>query len=161
VQGTRQSSAPFLWWSTALAIALVAAAGWLRAARLEYLVAAWIATLASVPLAWRTRGRERKWRLAATLFSLVTSVLMTAAHGRVSAASRDWPAFESQLVRSAAARLDAQLTQAASDVSELANAALDAPTSQEGAFGYLHGRARGSGERAVVLYENDAPLARD
>ena len=159
MQRARQSSAPFLWWSTALAIALLAAAGWLRVARLEYLVAAWIATLASVPLAWRTRGRERKWRLAATLFSLVTSVLMSAAHARVSAASRDWPAFESQLVRNAAARLDAQLTQAAEEVSDAARAALEAPASQGAAFEYLRGNANGSGERAVVLYENGAPLA--
>ena len=79
VHGARQGRAPFLWWSAALAVALLAAALWLRVARIEYVAVAWIATFASLPLAWRTRGRERRWRLASSVLAALTCLLLSQA----------------------------------------------------------------------------------
>ena len=128
-------------------------------ASVEYLVAAWIATIVSLPLAWRTRGRERKWRLAATMFAVLACAMLSDAHRVLAAAARDWPAFESRLVRGAASRLDEQLTDAGAQLTETARAALDAPVGQAAAFDYVRGLAGGAGERGVVLYDGDAPLA--
>ena len=159
MHGARQTRAPFLWWSVALAVALLAAAIWLRVARIEYVIVAWIATLASLPLAWRTRGRERHWRLASTALAALTCLLLSRAQWRLDAARDHWPDFGARLVRKAASRLDAQLTDVAGQLATTAARALDAPQEQRAAFQNLGGLTGGAGERGVVLYENDVPLA--
>ena len=159
MHGARQGRAPFLWWSAALAVALFAAAVWLRVARIEYVTIAWIATFASLPLAWRTQGRERRWRLASSVLAVLTCLLLSQAQWQLDAARNHWSDFEARLVRRAAARLDAQLTDVAGQLTTTANRALDAPSQQGAAFDHVRGLVGGAGERGVVLYENDVPLA--
>src|SRR6478672_6785924 len=147
-------------WGLATAIALLALAAWLRDARVEYLAAAWFATLACAGLVFRAAGtRARVWRgiaAAVVLFGCAAASVEQREIGRV---HNDWATYDAAQRAAAAQRMEAELSSVRDQLADVARRALLAPTDRSAAFAMVGGLTGGVGERAVVLYECDEPLA--
>ena len=147
-------------WALATGVALVALAGWLRDARVEYLAGGWFATLLSGALVFSAPGtRARVWRAIAALLVVVGCVAASVEQREISRVRDDWQAYDAAQRSAAARRMDAELDEVRDQLSDVARRALVAPRDRTGAFAFLGGLSGGVGERGVVLYECDDPLA--
>lgn len=147
-------------WGLATACALLALAGWLRDARGEYLVAAWFATLASAALVTRPVGtRARVWRGIATALALIAAIAATLQQVELSRVRTDWASYDASHRRDAARRMELTLATVRAELANVAKRALTAPSDRSAAFAAVEGLTGGVGERGVVLYDCDEPLA--
>ena len=147
-------------WGIATAIALLALSGWLRDARIEYVAAAWFATLASCALVLQAAGgRARVWRGIASVLALITCAAASLEQRELARMNRDWGAYEASGRDHAARRMEAEVARVGAELGEAARRALVAPTDRSAAFALLGGMTGGAGERGVVLYECDEPMA--
>ena len=147
-------------WTFATAIALLALAGWLRDPRVEYLAAASFATLASIALVPRALGtRARGWRAVASGLTLVACVGSGVEQRELSRVRSDWTAYDASQRGAAASRMQTELTQVAAELQSAAQRALVAAGDRGAVFALLGGLSGGAGERGIVLYECDEPLA--
>jgi two-component system nitrogen regulation sensor histidine kinase NtrY len=147
-------------WTLASAVALVALAGWLRDARVEYLVASWFATLAAAALVVRAPGvRARVWRGIATALAIAGALAASVEHLELTRVRSDWGAYDSAQRDAAANRMDDELTRVRDELVAAARRAVAAPRDRTAAFALMTGLIGGAGERSVELYECDEPLA--
>ena len=147
-------------WGLATGIALIALAGWLRDARVEYLAAAWFATLVSAVLVFRPRAaRARVWRGIAAGLGLVACVTASLEHRELRRVRDDWAHYDAGVRARAAERMETELAAVRDQLTAVARRALLAPRDRSAAFAALGDLSGGAGERAVVLYECDEPFA--
>ena len=147
-------------WGLATGLSLIALAGWLRDASVGYLAAAWFATLLSAGLVFRPRGaRARVWRGVATGLALVGCAGASVAQGELSRVRGDWTAYDEAQRAGAARRTATELAAVRDELEQAAHRALIAPSDRSAAFTALAGLAGRVGERGIVLYECDEPLA--
>jgi two-component system nitrogen regulation sensor histidine kinase NtrY len=158
--GPTERSDALAGWAIASGVALVALAGWLRDARVEYLVVGWFATLAAAALVPRAAGhRARVWRAIATGLAVAGSLAATIEHSELARVRSDWPAYDASHREAAAERMDRELEAVRAELVATARKAVSAPRDRQAAFARLGGLTGGAGERSVELYECDEPLA--
>ena len=142
-------------WLLTGALAVLAAAQWLRTPSVPYLVASSVATAATVgaALAFRTR---RRWvagfAVAMTAFAVASAV----AQRSVARIDREWDAYRADIEFGAAERLERAMLSTATELTAAANRALDVPA-DTAAFEALEPLVRGAGERGIVVFGADAP----
>ena len=147
-------------WGAASGIALLALAGWLRDAGVQYLAAAWFATLLSLAFVHRGAGtRARFWRGVAGTLAAMACISATVGQRELSRIRSDWDGYDRAQRRKAATRMEDELLRASSELADAAGRAVRAPGDRAAAFAMLAGMSGGAGERSVVLYECDAPVA--
>ena len=147
-------------WGLATGVALIALAGWLRDARVEYLVAAWFATILSAALVFRPRGtRARVWRGIAAALALFGCIAASLEQRELARVRSDWARYDASVRAGAARRMEAELADVRDQLANAARRAIVAPRDRRAAFAALGGLSGGVGERGVVLYECDEPLA--
>ena len=147
-------------WATATGIALLSLAGWLRDAGVQYVVAAWFATLvASILVRLAPAVRARIWRGVATSIALAFCVATTLAQRQLTHAAGSWAAYDAAHRQRAARRMHSELQSIAAELTASATRAVHAPAGRAAAFGYVSALSAGPGERGIVLYECDDPLA--
>jgi two-component system nitrogen regulation sensor histidine kinase NtrY len=146
-----------LWLATG-AVAVLAAAQWLRTPSVPYLVATIVATALTLGASLRFGARHR-W--AAGFLAAMTAFAIAAAIAQRSIAriDRTWDAYRTEIEFGAAARLERGLLDAAAGLSAAAERALDAPANPAAAFESLRPLAAGSGERGIVLYRGGKAVA--
>jgi signal transduction histidine kinase len=147
-----------LWLATG-AIAILAAAQWLRTPSVPYLVASIVATAVTLVAALRFGGRK-KW--AAGFIGAMSVFAVAAAIAQRSIARIDsaWDAYRADIEFGAAEHLESELLATSTSLSQAARAALDAPADEHAAFENLAGLLDNrSGERGVVLYRAGRPVA--
>ena len=145
-----------LWLATG-AIAILAAAQWLRTPSVPYLVAAIVATALTLGVAVRSAPR-RRWPAgfvaAMSAFAIAAAVAQTS----IARIDRSWDAYRAEIEFGAAERLERALLATASSLGEAARSALDAPADPARAFAAVSGLVDGSaGERGIVLYRGGRP----
>jgi signal transduction histidine kinase len=145
-----------LWLATG-AIAILAAAQWLRTPSVPYLVASIVATALTLGVAVRSAPR-RRWPAgfvaAMSAFAIAAAVAQTS----IARIDRSWDAYRAELEFGAAERLERALLGTASSLGEAARSALDAPADPARAFAAVSELVDGSaGERGIVLYRGGRP----
>ncbi len=145
------------------AAAVLAAAAWLRAPGVPYLLLLALATGGSAWLAaraWRRGAIQRGATFLRVGAPTGAALLMLgfAAGQQVTLIrlDRDWERWEAEALAAAAASMDATLASAARDLDATARQALDAPADPGEAFAALAALPAGPGERGVLL-EDSAP----
>ena len=148
-----------LWLATG-AVAVLAAAQWLRTPSVPYLVATTVATALTLGVSVRF-GARRRWAMAFTAAMTMFAVAAAIAQRSVARIDRTWDAYRAEIEFGAAARLERALLNAAAGLSAAAERALDAPADAGAgaAFAALAPLAAGSGERGIVLYRGERPAA--
>jgi signal transduction histidine kinase len=137
-------------------VAVLAAAGWLRTPAVPYLAVCTAATAAAVALA---TGR-RRIGAQATAIALVTFCALAAlgqlALHRIEDA---WDDTAAAIMRGSAATMHHELGGLADELGRAAAAALDVPERPDAAFARLADLVAGDGDRGVVLYRDQRPVA--
>ena len=147
-------------WGLATGAALLALAGWIRGARVEYLAVAWFATLGSAILVGRPAGtRARVWRGVATGLALIACAAASIEQRDLSRVRDDWLAYDAAQRESASSRMERELTRVSGELATAARRAVTAPGDRARAFAMVAELSGGVGERGVVLYDCDEPLA--
>ena len=147
-----------LWLSTG-AVAVLAAAQWLRTPSVPYLVASIVATAVTLGVGLRFSA-HRRWAIGfvATMTAFVVAAAI--AQSSIGRIDREWDAYRADIEFGAADRLENALRSTASNLGDAAAAALLAPAELDGAFAALSRIVRrGDGERGLVLYRNGQPIA--
>ena len=153
------------WW-TAMAVAALMAAGWLRHPAVPYLVGGWAATAAAIWLAGRpAAARPGAGRMAAR-WRLLAASLGVAAVGHASwvqytlwQVEHRWPAYETRTVAAATHQIRQATELTAHRLTAVARLALAAPAEPEAAYAALGRLTGGLGERGVIVYTGGEPQA--
>ena len=145
-------------WLITGAIAVLAAAQWLRTPSVPYLVASTVATGIALGSAVRS-GARRRWAAGFVAAMAAFTVAAAIAQRSIARIDREWDAYRAEIEFGAAERLERALLAAAADLTSDAQRALDAPTDTDAAFSALEPLSEGSGERGVMLYRSGRPAA--
>ena len=154
------------WW-TAMAVAALMAAGWLRHPAIPYLVGGWAATgiaaslavgLVRRPVGLRP-GVAGRWRLVATGVAVLLFGHATWVQYTLWQVEHRWPAFETRTVAAATREIREATERTAERLQEVAALALDVPAEPEDAFAALGRLTDGVGERGVIVYTGGEPRA--
>ena len=154
--GPRALPARSPWWSATAAVALVAAAGWLRTPAVPYLAVCAAATAVNVALAIGQRyGGSRLAALGLALFCGL------AASGQVAQTriENHWSAVVTELTDRSTGAMDRELGALGGELQRAAAKALNAPPEPRAAFAWLAPLARGGAERSIVLERDGQPWA--
>ena len=146
-------------WAIASAIGALAAASWLESPRIGYLVVCLAATALALAVALRNVSRSRRWPVATGLVSLVFLAMALAAERTTARVDRAWDDYNREVIARGAGAIHDALDDAARDLVERARVALDAAAEPEGAFARLDALSRSEGERGIVVYRDDQPVA--
>ena len=149
-------------WLASAAIAMVAAALWLRAPAIPYLVLAAAATVALAivaALAWRRTRWISAWETVLAVAAALFCVVAARAERTAWRVEHDWPRFSARITDGGARLLQQELARTGASLQASAARALDAPASAAGAFRVLQPLAGARAERGVVLYDAGRPLA--
>ncbi|HUQ83536.1 MAG TPA: hypothetical protein VM076_20460, partial [Gemmatimonadaceae bacterium] len=145
-------------WLVTGAIGVIAAAQWLRAPSVPYLVAFTVATAVTLGAALRF-GERQRWAIAFVAAMAAFGGAAAIAQRSVARIDHEWDAYRAEIEFGAAARLERALLSASAELSATARGALDAPTDPAAAFDALAPLAKGSGERGIVLFRAGRPEA--
>jgi two-component system, NtrC family, nitrogen regulation sensor histidine kinase NtrY len=145
-------------WLVTGAVAVLAAAQWLRMPSVPYLVGSTVATAITLGAALRYRA-QRRWAAGFTATMTAFTVAAAIAQRSVARIDREWDAYRTDVEFGAAARLERALLGTAAELREVAQRALDAPVDPGAAFESLEPLAKGPGERGVVLFRAGRPAA--
>jgi len=147
-----------LWLSTG-AVSVLAAAQWLRTPSVPYLLASIVATAVTLGAGLRFSAR-RRWALGFVASMTAFAAAAAIAQRSIARIDRAWGAYRADIEFGAADRLEHALLSTAGDLASVARSALAAPIEPEGAFAMLSRMVgRTTGERGVVLYRGDRPVA--
>ncbi|HEX3160806.1 MAG TPA: hypothetical protein VHQ45_19955, partial [Gemmatimonadaceae bacterium] len=149
-----------------MAVAALAAAGWLRHPAVPYLVGGWAATAAAIWLAGRpAAARPGAGRMAAR-WRLLAASLGVAAVGHASwvqytlwQVEHRWPAYETRTVAAATHQIRQATEVTAHRLTAVARLALAAPAEPGAASAALGRLTGGLGERGVIVYTGGEPQA--
>jgi two-component system nitrogen regulation sensor histidine kinase NtrY len=147
------------WWAAAAGLGLLIAGQWIHAPRVEYLVLLAVATAAAVASVVRTRGPQRRWTAACTIFLIVASAFAIPAQRSLWRIQHDWDAWRRNTAIRGLATLRAALDDAVASSVRAAAAAARAPNDRTRAFELLSPLVRGHDENGVVLYHGATPFA--
>ena len=145
-------------WLITGAIAVLAAAQWLRTPSVPYLVAFVVATALSLGAAVQY-AVGRRWAFGFVAAMTAFGIAAAIAQRSVARIDREWDAYRTEIEFGAAARLERSLLSASAELSAAARRALDAPADRTSAFDALAPLAAGEGERGVVLFRGGRPEA--
>ena len=146
-------------WGGAAAVGLLAVARWLDSPGVEYLVVASTATVATIA-ALRSAPRSARWWHAASAALVVAAIVVASfAQHELRRIAADWDRYRTQRNAAAVRALGEELTATTAELSSWAHQALAAPHDRATAFRAVRAGSRGVGERGVVLFERDQPLA--
>ena len=147
-----------LWLATG-AIAILAAAQWLRTPSVPYVVASIVATALTLVAALRFDGRK-KWAAVFIIAMGAFSIASAIAQRSIARVDNAWDAYRADIEFGAADQLERALLSTSASLSQAARRALDAPAEERAAFEKLGGLVDSwSGERGVVLYRAGRPVA--
>ena len=147
-----------LWLATG-AIAILAAAQWLRTPSVPYVVASIVATALTLVAALRFDGRK-KWAAGFIVAMGAFSIASAIAQRSIARVDTAWDAYRADIEFGAADQLERALLATSASLSQAARRALDAPVEEAAAFDKLAGLVDSrSGERGVVLYRAGRPVA--
>ena len=135
---------------------MLAAAGWLQAPAIPYLLVCAAATAAAT---WIGRRQRALGPATAGLALIIFCALATAGQMALDRVVRSWDVTSAAITRRSAAVMHDELTTLASDLRTSATTALDAPADPAAAFAWLEPLARGDGERSIVLSREGRPVA--
>ena len=146
-------------WLATGAIAVMAAAQWLRTPSVPYLVASVVATAVTLGLSLRF-GVRRRWSVGFVAAMSAFAIAAAIAQRSIARIDRAWDTYRAEIELGAAERLERALLSTASSLGEAARAAVTAPSDPAAAFSALSRLVDVSrGERGVVLYRAGRPLA--
>ena len=147
-----------LWLSTG-AVAVLAAAQWLRTPSVPYLVASVVATALTLAASLRF-GVRRRWGIGVVTMMTAFVVSAAVAQRSIGRIDRAWDAYRADIEFGGADQLERALVSTAASLGEAAGAALESAAEPERAFDALSRIVkRGGGERGLVLYRNNEPIA--
>ena len=138
---------------------LVSGALWLRTPSIRYLVASAAATAVAAAMLFALPARARRWAAASAVATAALVVLAGAAQGELWRIEYRWEGYRERLLTRGSRMLGEELNGAARHLTTMAARALRAPSDTAGAFAHLERLTDGPGERGVVLYRRDGPMA--
>ncbi|HUF25431.1 MAG TPA: ATP-binding protein [Gemmatimonadaceae bacterium] len=146
-------------WAVAAALAIVAAAAWLRVPGVRYLaICAGATGVAVAALVWLTPSR-RRWALPCVAALGLFIALAAVAQRQIWRVDRAWLEVSERSVRAGTDVFAEEVARIIAALRQTAAAALDAPLDAEGAFERLRALARAPEERGVVLERGGVPFA--
>ena len=148
--------APTPWWTVSTAIALLAGAAWLRDPAVPYLAVCGAATVATVV---QTLGRRRLGARVSAIALIGFCALAADGQWTLGRIDRAWPTTVARITSHSTAAMQRELAELAQGLTHDASRALRAPASPADAFRWLAPLARGSGDRGIVLYRGQGPVA--
>jgi hypothetical protein len=154
VGGARR--APSAWWAGSTSLALLAGAAWVRHPAVPYLVVCGAATALT---AGQTLGRRRTAARVAAIALIGFCGLAGTGQVVLARIERAWPTVSADMTRHSTFVMQRELSRLSGDLARDAARALDAPSAPAAAFSWVAGRARGPGDRGVVLYRSGRAVA--
>ena len=146
-------------WAIATATAVLAAATWLASPRVGYLVVCLTATALALASTLRSTARSRRWPLATAFVLLVFLAMALAAQRTTARIDGAWAEYNREITARGAEAIRAALVSATDDLADRARRGLDAVTDPSAAFADLDALSSGEGERGLVVYRDEQPLA--
>ena len=146
-------------WAIASATAVLAAAAWLASPRVGYLAVSFAATAAALVVALRDGTRSRRWPVTTGLVLLAFLAMALAAQRTTSRIDHAWDEYNREVTTRGAAAMRSALAAAAADLADRARGGLDAAGDPATVFDALTDLSSGEGERGLVVYRGDTPVA--